>query len=330
MLPHVDKDPDLSVVVPVLNEAQNLVQLAEELREVFNGRKEPYEVIFVNDGSSDETSEILDRLSQGDPRFHVVHLRKTFGKSAALAAGFSACRGREIATLDGDLQDDPKEIPRLLGALAAGADMVVGWRNSRADGRVKVGSSWLFNRVTSLATKIQLHDFNCGLKVMRREVTQEVRLYGELHRFFPALVQWKGFQVREMPVNHRPRRHGFSKYGAGRYFQGFVDLFSVMLLHRYTRKPTYLFWAFGLGFLLIGTLGLIFAGLAALSHLGGLHVGLIAMLGICLFWLGVQFLCTGLLGELMVKLHEERGEGHPVRLPEPRGRGKWPEETGPR
>ena len=204
---------EVSVVVSILDEVESLGVLHRELTEVLQRLGRPYEILFVDDGSRDGSFQRIEKLRLDDPSVRGVQLRRNFGKAAALAVGFREARGAVIITLDADLQDDPAEMPKLLARLEEGFDLVSGWKQERQDPRSKTWPSRLFNRATGLLTGVRLHDFNSGFKIYRREVVEEIRLYGELHRFIPALAAWRGFQVTEVPVHHRPRRYGRTKFG---------------------------------------------------------------------------------------------------------------------
>lgn len=289
--------PWLSVVIPVYDEAESLPLLYEELRETLGALPWPAEIIFVDDGSRDGSITILRQLFERDRRVQVIELRRNFGKAAALQAGFAAARGERIVTLDADLQDVPAEIPRLLDALEH-VDLVSGWKRPRRDPLSKRLPSLWFNLVVRLLTGVPLHDFNSGLKAYRAEVLRELPLYGELHRYIPVLAYARGFRVAELPVEHRPRRFGRSKFGAGRFASGFFDLLTVLFLTQYTRRPLHLFGWFGLLSLGLGTL--INAYLSALWFLGQPigHRPLLT-LGVLLMIIGAQFFLTGLLAELI-------------------------------
>lgn len=295
---------ELSVVVPVYNEEASVERLAAEIREALAGWR--YEVIFVNDGSTDGTAAALERACAVDHHVRVLRFRRNFGKAAALAAGFREARGDVIATMDGDLQDDPKDVPLLLARLAEGNDMVVGWKRQRRDPWSKRWPSRLFNWTLRLVVGLPLHDYNCGLKVFRRAVTQSLHLYGENHRFIPALAHWQGFRVVEVPVHHRPRPFGRSKYGPGRFLAGLLDLLTVLFLTRYERKPLHLFGLIGLLSFLAGVA--INAYLTALWFQGhSIGTRPLLQLGVLLMLMGVQFISLGLLGELMVQVLAQRG-----------------------
>ena len=294
--------PDISVIVPVYNERDSVQPLLEEISEALAERS--YEVIFVDDGSSDGTAGILDQLRYLDERVRVIRFARNFGKSAALAAGFKEAKGAIIVTLDGDLQDDPAEIPRLIHTLEERADLVIGWKQQRQDSWRKRFPSLLFNFMTSLFTGMRLHDFNSGFKVYRRRIVETIPLYGEQHRFVPALAFWKGFRVFEVAVNHRPRRYGQSKFGAKRFLAGLFDLFTIVFLTRFRAKPLHLFGAVGLLFL---TAGSIINAYLAVLWFSGQPIGTrpLLQLGVLLMVMGVQFLSLGLLAEQTARLQIE-------------------------
>ena len=288
--------PTLSVVVPLYNEAPNLEELYSEIVTALAGTS--FEVVFVDDGSTDGSRETLRELHARDERVRAIGFRRNFGKTAALAAGFRAARGELVVTLDADLQDDPAEIPSLLHRLEEGADLVAAWRSERHDPWTKRLPSRIFNWVVAATTGISIHDFNCGLKLYRREVTQDLKLYGELHRFIPVLAHWKGYRVAELPVQHRPRRHGRSKYGLRRLLAGLLDFVKVLFLTHYLYRPLRLFGSAGLLVLLAGVgLG---AYLTAL-RLFGETIGRRPLLTLCILLVlaGLQLISTGLIGEML-------------------------------
>jgi len=304
---------ELSVVIPVLDEAPSLALLSRELTDVLERFGRPYELIFVDDGSRDESFAILEKLHRQDDRVRVIQLRRNFGKAAALSVGFAHARGDLVATLDADLQDDPAELPRLVAALEEGYDLVSGWKARRQDPWSKTWPSRLFNAVTSRLTGVPLHDFNSGFKVYRRAVVEELRLYGELHRFIPALAARRGFRVGEVPVHHRPRRFGRSKYGPARFVRGFLDLLTVLFLTRYTRRPLHLFG--GLGLLSLGAGVLVTLYLTLLWLLGVRPIGTRPLLafGVLAILAGIQFFSLGLLSELLLSFQSRASEDVSIR-----------------
>ncbi len=300
----------LSAVVPAWNEAESLPELHRELAEALDRLGRPWEAIYVDDGSRDGTDAVIERLAAADPRVRGVSFRNNFGKSAALATGFRLARGEWVVTLDADLQDDPAELPRLVEALEGGLDLVSGWKLNRQDPPTKTLPSKLFNLVTSAVAGVRLHDFNCGFKLYRREVTEALPIYGELHRFLPALAHWRGFRVGEVTVRHRARRHGRSKFGAARFVNGLLDLIAAAFISTSALKPLHVFGRIGLLLLLVGGgLGLWFVGQWA----GGTPMRLrpLMLLGAGLVLMGLQFILMGLLGEMIA--HMGAHADYPVR-----------------
>jgi glycosyltransferase involved in cell wall biosynthesis len=291
---------ELSVVLPVLDEADSLGLLYRELTEVLEGLGRPYELIFVDDGSRDGSFERLEKLHRADDRVRVIQLRRNFGKAAALAAGFRQVRGELVVTLDADLQDDPAELPKLLDRLEVGHDLVSGWKRERQDPRSKTWPSRLFNRVTSRLTGLALHDFNSGFKIYRRAVVEELPLYGELHRFIPALAAWRGFRVDEVPVHHRPRRFGRTKYGSARFWRGCLDLVTVLCLTRYTRRPLHLFGGAGLIAFLVGCATNLYLTVLWLRGAGPIGGRPLLTFGVLSILVGIQLFSVGLVSELVL------------------------------
>jgi dolichol-phosphate mannosyltransferase len=295
----------ISVVVPVHDEERSVALLYEELQAALEPTGEPWEAIFVDDGSLDGSFAALTRLHAHEANVRVVRLRRNFGKSAALAAGFSHAQGEVVVTIDGDLQDDPAEIPRLLAKLDEGFDLVSGWKARRRDPWRRRLVSRVFNTVTGRVSGLRLHDMNCGLKAYRSEVVRGLPLYGELHRFIPVLAHYRGFRVAELPVNHRPRPHGRSRYGLERYVRGFLDLLTVTFIGRYRYRPLHLFGGLGLVLGLLGTAILVY--LTVLKATGE-TIGQrpLLTLGVLLVVVGLQFFSLGLLSEMVTSQHEER------------------------
>jgi glycosyltransferase involved in cell wall biosynthesis len=287
-----------SVVIPLLNEEPGLATLHGELdRAVAAAALGPAEFVFVDDGSRDGSWAEVRRLAAADPRVRGIRLRRNFGKAAALTAGFQAARGDVVFTLDGDLQDDPAEIPRFLAKLAEGFDVVSGWKRTRHDPWHKVLPSRVFNWAVSVLTGCHLHDHNCGFKVYRREVLAEVGIYGELHRFVPVLAHARGFRVGEVVVNHRPRKFGRSKYGVARLVKGFLDLLTVRFLTRFGQRPLHVLGAAGLVMLLLGALGLVY--LAVIWFRESIGARPLLVYSATLLAVGTQLVCLGILAELV-------------------------------
>jgi glycosyltransferase involved in cell wall biosynthesis len=298
--------PDVSVVIPVHNESPNVQELYRELTETLERWGGSYEIVIVDDGSTDDTFEQLARLQSGDARLRVVRFRRNFGQTAAFSAGFAHARGRYVVTADGDLQNDPAEIPRMLKQLEAGYDIVCGWRKHRQDAFLtRRLPSMAANRLISWVTGVRLHDYGCSLKVFRAEVVKPLKLYGEMHRFIPALASEMGVSISEMPVNHRARLHGTSKYGLSRTVRVFLDLITVKFFLSYSRKPLQVFGLIGL---IAATLGLgIGAWLAyvRLIELEPIANRPLVLLAILLIFAGVQLVTLGLLAELQVRTYYE-------------------------
>lgn len=305
-----DVAPRLSVVVPAYNEAESLPELHRELVAAIGALGMTWEVIYVDDGSRDGTDRVIESLCREDARARGILLARNFGKSAALATGFKAVRGEFVCTMDADLQDDPAELPRLFAALEGGLDLVSGWKVKRLDPISKRWPSKLFNAVTSAVAGVRLHDFNCGFKLYRREVVDALEVYGELHRFLPALSHWRGFRVGEVGVNHRARRYGQSKFGASRFVNGFLDLLTAAFISTSALKPLHVFGRIGLVFLLAG-FGLAVWFVAQWLHGDPLRVRPLMLFGAASVLLGIQFILMGLLGEMIA--HQSARDDYPVR-----------------
>lgn len=297
----------ISVVIPVHDEERSVALLYDELRSALEPLGDEWEAIFVDDGSTDGTFAALTRLHNQSDNVRVVRLRRNFGKAAALVAGFDQARGETVVTIDGDLQDDPAEIPRLLAKLDEGFDLVSGWKAHRRDPLSRRILSRIFNSVTSRFSGVRLHDMNCGLKAYRSEVVHGLRLYGELHRFIPVLAHYRGFRIAELSVNHRPREHGSSRYGIERYLRGFLDLLTVSFIGRYRHRPLHLFGGLGLVLATIGIGILVYLTVdKALGHaIGGRPL---LTLGVLLVVVGMQFFSLGLISEMITSHHEERAQ----------------------
>jgi glycosyltransferase involved in cell wall biosynthesis len=289
----------LSLLIPVMNEAGNLPELYRQLTDALATVGLPYEIIFVDDGSADQSWAIIKELQQHDPRIVGLRHRRNFGKAQALANGFNVCRGDVIFTMDGDLQDDPNEIPRFLATLDDGYDLVSGWKKRRHDPLGKTLPSRLFNWTVRKASGVQLHDFNCGFKAYRHDVTQSIRLYGELHRFTPVLASAEGFRIAELPVQHHARTWGSSKYGWSRLTKGFLDLITVVFLTQYRQRPLHLFGLPGLLSLFVGFLMGLYLTLDKFVFHSAIGDRPLLLLAILLMVIGTQFFGLGLLGEYL-------------------------------
>ena len=296
--------PQLSIVIPAYNEAESLSILLQQLQTVVKKHAYRAEVIFVNDGSTDATAEVLEVLSaETQPLLvHVIHFRRNQGKAEALMVGFAAATGNIVITMDADLQDDPGEIPKLLDTLnTENYDVVSGWKYPRKDPLEKRVFSFVFNHVTAFFTGVKLHDMNCGFKAYRAEVVKELHLYSDLHRYIPILAHQAGYKVGEVKVQHHPRRFGVSKYGFKRIPKGFFDLFTVLFLTKYLKRPLHVFGTIGAVVAFIGLLiGLYLAVLWVLE--GGVGFRPLLMLSVLMIILGIQFFSIGLLGELIIGL----------------------------
>lgn len=291
--------PSISVVIPVFNEQRGLEELHARLRGVLTQAAPQSECIFVDDGSRDRSYQVLQGIHRSDPTVRLIRFRRNFGKSAALAAGFAAARHELVITMDGDLQDLPEEIPKLLAKLDEGYDLVSGWRHWRQDPWPKRLASKIYNFTTAKLTGVRLHDFNCGFKCYRRQVLEELRVYGERHRYIPVLASYRGFRIGEVKIEHAPRRYGRSKFGWDRFLGGFFSLLTVILLTRYTNRPLHFFGIVGL---LVAMAGFVIDAYLALERLllkKWLGDRPLLLLGTLMIIVGVQFILFGLLAEMI-------------------------------
>jgi glycosyltransferase involved in cell wall biosynthesis len=298
---------ELSVVIPIKNEAPGLDELHREITATLEPWGRTYEVIVIDDGSTDSSFEVLARIQARDPRWRIIRFRRNFGQTAAFSAGFAQARGRLIATSDGDLQNDPRDIPAMVRKLEdESLDIVCGWRRDRKDAFVsRLVPSMIANRLISWATGVRLHDYGCSLKIFRAEVVKPLKLYGEMHRFIPAIASEQGVSIAEMVVNHRARRHGSSKYGISRTIRVVLDLLTVKFLLSYSTRPVQIFGLIGLGMAFPG--GIILAYLAFVKMFEEQAIGNrpLLLLGILLVFTGVQLLTLGLLAELQARTYHE-------------------------
>jgi len=292
----------ISVVVPVYNERESIRHLYDALSTQLQQIDGAYEIIFVDDGSRDGSFDVLKALHEVDPRVTVVRFRRNFGKTPALVAGFGRARGNVVFTMDADLQDDPAEIPRFLAKLSEGYDLVSGWKYPRLDPITKTLPSFFFNKMVSASTGVKLHDINCGFKAYRREVLDDIKLYGELHRFIPVLAHQRGFRVTEVKVRHHKRRFGKSKFGAGRFLRGFLDLLMVLFLMSYLRTPLRLFGTIGLLSTIAGFIVDLYVVADRFLPFGSgqpIHNRPLLFVGIVLLIFGISFILTGLQSEMI-------------------------------
>jgi glycosyltransferase involved in cell wall biosynthesis len=302
--PPIASTVDISVVIAVLNERESLEPLFGEIEAACTGTGRSWEVVWVDDGSTDGSTDVLERLARERAAVRLVRLRRHFGKSAALRAGFDQSRGAVVVTMDGDGQDDPAEIPALLAKLEEGYDVVSGWKQERRDPLFKRWGSRMFNRLTARLSGVPLHDVNCGLKAYRGPAVRALELYGEQHRLIPVLGFQRGWRVAELPVHHRPREHGRSKFGAERYARGLLDLFGVLFIGRYQYRPLHLFGGAGLVSLFIG-LGI--CAYLTLEKLSGQSIGQrpLLVLGVLLILAGIQLFTLGLVGEMITATRQD-------------------------
>ena len=301
----------LSVVIPLYNEEESLSMLVAQLLGSLRPLGEPFELVLVDDGSSDRTAELLQELSRTTPELVAVLLRRNYGQTAAMAAGFDASRGDEIVTLDGDLQNDPADIPMIVEKLRQGYDLVSGWRHQRQDAAIsRLLPSKLANKLIARVTGVRLHDYGCSLKAYRRELVTDMNLYGELHRFLPALAYIEGARISEVKVNHKARQFGESKYGIDRTFRVLMDLLTVWFMKRFLTRPMYVFGFGGLIAMLASVLASTY--LLAVKLMGG-DIGNrpLLTLAVVLGLAGIQLFCFGLLGELLIRTYHE-SQGRPI------------------
>ncbi len=296
---------DLSLVIPVYNESESLPELHRQIHAAVDQLGVCWEIVFIDDGSTDGSRASLEQLYADDPHVVVAIQRRNLGKSHALNTGFYIARGATIITLDADLQDDPAEIPNLIASIEEGYDLVSGWKKNRLDPASKRIPSKIANGVTRWLTGVQLHDMNCGLKAYRAECAKSLRLYGDMHRYIPIIAHFDGFRITEIPVHHRERRYGVSKYGVGRLFSSGFDLLTVLFLNRFGYRPLHLF---GITGAVVGLSGFVISLYLAIQWFGGMALSNrpLLILGILLILAGIQFMTTGLLAEMIVAQGQRR------------------------
>ncbi len=289
-------NPDISIIIPVYNEKGNVEPLYGQLKRALSALGKPYEIIFIDDGSTDDTYDRLKSIK--DPDLSIVGFQRNFGKASALACGFSRAKGKAVITMDGDLQDDPVEIPRFIDALNT-YEVVCGWKYPRKDPLEKVIPSRIFNAMASAITGVRVHDFNCGYKAYRGYVVKHLNVYGDMHRYIPAIAHINGYSVGEIRVDHHPRSSGRSKYGASRLVKGFMDLITIKFLMTFARRPMHVFGFIGMA---LGTVGVVICAYLAYLWVSGVPIGSrpLLNLGVLLITIGIQFAAIGLIGELIV------------------------------
>lgn len=296
----------VSVVIPIYNEEENVVACYKELSQVIGGMGCPYELIFIDDGSTDESVQRLSEIGAGDTHLRIIEFRRNFGQTAAMAAGFENTRYDVVVPIDGDLQNDPAEIPRMIARLNEGYDMVAGWRKRRQDKFLSRRlPSMIANRIISWATDVRLHDYGCSLKVMTGEIARGIKLYGEMHRFIPALAAEMGARITELPVNHRARKYGTTKYGISRTFRVILDLITVKFLLGYSKRPIHLFGAMGMASGSLGVFLLMIMTFQKLVYDVSMGNRPLLALSVMLTIIGLQFLVFGLLAEVLARTYYE-------------------------
>ena len=313
--------PDLSIIVPVYNEEDSLVELHRQISTVETEMNQAFEIIFVDDGSSDSSWNVVKKLAVANDNVKCIRFRRNFGKAAALRAGAAETQSPLVMTMDADLQDDPAEIPRFIEALGEDYDLISGWKEKRDDPLGKTLPSKVFNWMVGMMTGVKLHDHNCGFKLYRREIFDHVKLYGEMHRFAPVLATAKGFRVSEISVHHRAREHGVSKYGLERLPKGFLDLLTVSFLTGYNQRPQHIIGAMGLMSFVAGMLGVVYltiywllrVSFEAFSGWAPLHERPLLIFSLGALLLGTQLLCMGFLAELIVKGNQESSLPYTIR-----------------
>lgn len=297
---------DLSLVIPIYNEAENIPLLISAITDSLKNTGLVYEIICVDDGSQDDSAKVLKELSKTTPHLKGIILRRNYGQTPAMAAGFENAQGKVIVTLDGDLQNDPGDIPLLLSKLEEGYDLVSGWRKNRQDNTLtRLIPSKIANLIIGKITGVKLHDYGCSLKAYRKELIADLNLYGELHRFLPALAYIEGAKITEIPVNHHARRFGKSKYGLDRTFRVIMDLLTVFFIKKFLTRPMHVFGFFGLISLIFGTVIGVYLSILKLVFQQSIGDRPLLILSVLLILTGVQLFCFGLLGELLMRTYHE-------------------------
>ncbi|MBN2014706.1 MAG: glycosyltransferase family 2 protein [Candidatus Altiarchaeota archaeon] len=299
---------ELSIVVPVFNESESLAELYSKLKQVIERLNKEYEIVFIDDGSTDNSFEVLEGIHAQDSRVKAIKFRKNFGQTAAISAGFDYTKGKIIVTMDSDLQNDPEDIPKLLQKLDEGFDVVSGWRTDRKDPITKKIPSLISNFLARHLTGVNIHDFGCTLKVYKRDVLTDMELYGDVHRYIPALIAWKGFKIGEIQVKHHPRKKGKTKYGCKRFIKGILDLILVTFWQKYSARPIHIFGSVGLLLFLLGFVLGGYLGVMRLFFGYPLSDKPLFLLSILILIIGIQFIATGVLADIMLKLYHTQGK----------------------
>ncbi|MDP2918033.1 MAG: glycosyltransferase family 2 protein [bacterium] len=303
---------NLSIIIPVLNEEKNIPLLYQKLKPVLLSLQKSFEIIFVDDGSSDQTFKTISKINAQDPSVKVIKFSRNFGKAAAYSAGFKAARGEIIATMDGDLQDDSRDLPRLLSALSQDYGMVTGWKYSGKSSHAKFIASRFFNYCINLLIGLKIHDLNCPFKVYRANVAKQLNIYGDLYRYIPILVSDMGYKVCEIKVANLPRKYGASKYKSGKYFKSFLDFITIYFLIRFSRKPLHFFGVAGLGFGVVGAIigfFLLFKKILYQAEIMKEH-GPLLVFAVLLIIVGFQMVSFGLLAEMLARIYQKEDDGH--------------------
>ncbi len=305
---------EISIVIPIFNEEENIQILYSELNKILEELKKDYEIIFVDDGSNDRSFEILEKIHNEDKNVKIIKFRKNFGQTAAISAGFEKAKGEVVITMDADLQNDPNDIPCLLEKISEGYDVVSGWRKGRKDPFLgKKIPSKISNFLTRKLTGVNIHDFGCTLKAYKKEVLTDLELYGEMHRYIPAIVAWKGFRLSEIEVKHLPRKFGKSKYGIWRIMKGFLDLLVVVFWQKYSTRPIHLFGGLGILLSAIGALLGFYLALQKIFFNVSLANKPALLLAMVLVLVGIQFISTGLIADILIKLYySKRGMDYSI------------------
>ncbi len=301
-----NESPEISILIPLFNEADSLPELYENVTSVLKESKKSHEILFIDDGSTDGSFEVLEKLYHKDRKIRVYRFRKNYGKSAALMHGFQMVRGKIIITMDADLQDDPEEIPNLVAKLSEGYDLISGWKKKRYDPFIKRITSRLYNWATAKMSGLKIHDFNCGLKAYRQEVVKAIQIYGQLHRFIPVLAHWQGFKVGELIVKHHARKYGVTKFGPSRFGAGLFDLLTVIFLNRFKRRPLHLFGSMGLVTFIVGMVINLYLAIQRIFARHFLSNRPLLFLGVLMVIVGIQFISIGLLGEMITETQKKK------------------------